>query len=80
VIRKSLEGHYQEEYLFQLRQSLDLFDYYNILLSQCDLEIEKHYAQLPPKVDVLTKPLPPARKNRKRPRRNEARFDLRTKS
>jgi transposase len=79
VIRKSLEGHYQEEYLFQLRQSLDLFDYYNLLLSQCDLEIEKHYAQLPPKVDVLTKPLPPAKKNRKRPRRNQARFDLRTK-
>ena len=79
VIRKSLEGHYQEEYLFQLRQSLDLFDYYNLLLSQCDLEIEKHYAQLPPKVDVLSKPLPPAKKNRKRPRRNQARFDLRTK-
>jgi transposase len=79
VIRKSLEGHYQEEHLFQLRQSLDLFDYYNVLLFQCDLEIEKHYTQPTPTVDVLANPLPPAKKNRKRPRRTDPPFDLRTK-
>jgi transposase len=79
VIRQSLEGHYRDENIFQLKQSLDLFDHYTRLMSECDQEIEKKYSQQPPKVDAKTKPLAPVKKNRRPHKRNGPRFDLRTK-
>ncbi len=79
VIRQSLDGHYRDENIFQLKQSLDLFDHYTRLMSECDQEIEKKYSQQPPKVDANTKPLAPVKKNRRPHKRNGPRFDLRTR-
>jgi transposase len=38
---KALEGHYSDEHLFALRQSFDTWHYYNILIKECDAEVEK---------------------------------------
>jgi transposase len=42
VIRKSLEGNYQDEHLFQLEQSLKMYDFYTTMVLECDQEIKKN--------------------------------------
>ncbi|MCP3678804.1 MAG: IS110 family transposase [Gammaproteobacteria bacterium] len=78
VIEESLKGTYKKEYLFQLRQALNLYDYYTKLIKECDIEIEKIYAQFPIKVDLQEKPLQPQKSARVLPRKNEPDFNLRT--
>jgi len=72
-IAKSLEGTYKAEYIFQLKQSLDLYDYYGQLIKECDIEIEKKYSQFPSKVKEEEKLLDISKKI---PRKNEPDFDL----
>jgi len=72
-IAKSLEGTYKTEYIFQLKQSLDLYDYYGQLIKECDIEIEKKYTQFPSKVKEEEKLLDISKKI---PRKNEPDFDL----
>jgi len=43
-IAKALTGRWQEEYLFILEQSLELFDYYTRQIEGCDAEVERMYA------------------------------------
>ncbi|HHQ9283739.1 TPA: IS110 family transposase, partial [Legionella pneumophila] len=40
-IEASLTGNYREEHLFTLRQSLELYDYFQEKIQACDSEIEK---------------------------------------
>jgi transposase len=42
AIIKSLQGVWKEEYVFELRQSFELFQIYHLKVQQCDAEIEKH--------------------------------------
>jgi len=42
-IAKALTGTWGEEYLFVLKQSLELYDYYTRQLEACDAEIERTY-------------------------------------
>jgi len=42
----SLKGNYREEYLFGIKQALEMWDHYQVLLKQCDLEIEKILSQM----------------------------------
>jgi transposase len=78
VIRQSLEGNYYEEHLFQLKQSLELYDYHTTMIHECDLEIDRKYQQLPSKADPQVRPLPPSKRKPKKPRKNDPTFDLRT--
>jgi transposase len=78
MIRKSLEGNYQEEHLFQLKQSLELYDYYTAMIQECDREIQKKYKKIPSQADPQVKPLPPSKRKQKKPRKNDPTFDLRT--
>lgn len=80
LIAKSLHGNYREENIFELRQAVDLYDYYSRLIQQCDEKIEKIYAELPAKVDPDLKPLPEPKRKTKRllPQKNAVAFDLRT--
>ena len=41
TIRASLEGNYRAEHLFALRQSLELYDFYQSQITCCDKEIER---------------------------------------
>lgn len=80
LIAKSLEGNYREEHIFELRQAVELYDYYTTLIQQCDEKIEKVYAELPHKVNPDVKPLPQPKRKSKRlvPKKNAVPFDLRT--
>jgi transposase len=50
-IAKALTGRWQEEYLFILEQSLELYDYYTRQIEACDAEIERMYALTRPEWD-----------------------------
>lgn len=41
VITKSLEGNYKNEHVFSLKQALELYDYYQEKIKECEIEIEK---------------------------------------
>lgn len=77
-IAKSLHGNYRAEHIFELRQALELFDFYNQQIKACDTEIENLYAAFDPQVDLDEKPLLPTKKSHRKPRRNEPDFDLRS--
>jgi transposase len=74
-IAAALTASYRREYLFQLRQALELYDHYQAQIRACDREIEPLLGQL-----AAARPAPPTtsptlRRSRK-PRANEPRFDL----
>lgn len=72
-IVKSLEGHYKREHLFALKQALELYDFYDQQLRECDAELEAIYQQFdPPESPGAPPPAPRTTKRRK----NQAYFDL----
>jgi transposase len=75
-IAKALQGNYRAEHLFALQQALDLYDYYTQKVYECDGQIEAKFAAFKPQVDLEQNPLPPPKK--KRNRKNDPPFDLRT--
>jgi len=77
-IAESLQGNYRAEHIFELRQALELFDFYNQKIKACDAEIEGLYAAFEPQVDIVEKPLPPKKQKHHKPRGNEPYFDLHT--
>lgn len=52
TIVKALIGSWQEEQLFVLRQSLELYDFYTAQIEVCNAEIEQQYAAIPPRWDA----------------------------
>jgi transposase len=46
MVAKSLEGDYRPEHLFALRQSVEAFRYYQILVAQADQEIQRQLNEL----------------------------------
>ena len=48
TIEKSLTGNYREEHLFSLQQSLEIFDFYQQQILNCDKKIEEALIQLSP--------------------------------
>jgi transposase len=77
-IAKSLQGNYKPEHLFALQQAVELYDFYNQQIRNCDGEIERLYATFEPQVDIQEKPLSPRKRPRRKPQGNEPDFDLRT--
>lgn len=77
TIEQALTGHYRSEHVFVLRQALELYDFYDRQIQQCDQEIAQRYAQATPSVPDGHPPttLPPTPQRRK-PRKNQAHFDL----
>ena len=73
-IAKSLQGHYQREHLFALKQALQLYDMYGQQIQSCDAELEALYQEMDSDPNP-TANRPPAPKTRKR-RKNQAHFDL----
>ena len=73
-IAMALEGTYQFEHLFALRQALAAYDFYGQQMQECDQTIEAHYASMPdaPPGDDTS---PPKANTRKR-RKNQPHFDL----
>ena len=46
IIAKALEGDYRAEHLFALKQALELYDYYQQKIAECDAEICKELQML----------------------------------
>ena len=77
-IELSLQGNYRTEYIFQLKQMLDLYDYYSSLVVQLDAQTETMYAHLPSLVNQKDRPLKPLKRNVHKKNKNAPTFDLRT--
>jgi transposase len=71
-IAASLTGHYREEHLFVLRQSLEVYDLYQEKIHRCDEEIEARISTLEAACEAPKKILPKPRRAKSRSA-NEAR-------
>jgi transposase len=74
AIARALEGTWQAEHLFALKQSLEVYKHFRQKIIECDQAIEAHLATLA--LPELPEPPAPARPARPA-RKNEARFDAR---
>src|SRR5262249_15775439 len=78
TVAEALVGDYRSEHLFVLRQSLEAYRQYQRWISDCDREIEQQLRRIESKIDPVQHPLVRAKEDRRKPRGNEARFDLRS--
>jgi transposase len=77
-IAKALTGHYRAEHVFELKQGLELYDFYTQQIKACDAELERRYTAFKPVVDIRAQPLPQTPKSKRPPARNTPDYDLRT--
>ena len=56
TIAKALSGDWKDEYLFILKQSLELYDFYTQQVTTCDAQIKQHFSAIKPRW-VGTSPL-----------------------
>jgi transposase len=75
TLRAALTGHYRPEHVFALQQALELYDFHQVKIADCDTEIETALQALAAERTEPTMPLP-ARRHAKG--RNEPTFDVRT--
>jgi transposase len=75
TIAKSLEGHYRPEHLFSLKQAVELFDYYQARIIDCDSEIAAQLTAFDTQDSVGAAPAISGPKPRKG-RHNAPAFDL----
>jgi len=76
-IAKSLEGNWREEWLFVLRQHVELYRIYQKKIDDCDVPLGKHLESWGAKVDLQTQPIGPRPKGKNKSR-NAPAFDRRT--
>jgi transposase len=77
TVAESLVGDYRTEHLFVLRQSLKAYRQYQQWIIDCDKEIEKQLKHIESKIGPVQQPLVSTKESRRKPRGNEAHFDLR---
>lgn len=76
TIARSLVGNYQEAHVFALKRALELFDYYNEKVMECDQRIEATLIALKREDKSPDSPLPKAKHRTKQP--NALNFDVRS--
>jgi transposase len=76
-IAKALTGHYRAEHVFELKQNLELYDFYTQQLKACDAELETKYTAVKPVVDIVAQPLPDTPKSKRHKPKNTPGYDLR---
>ena len=74
IIAQSLKGHYKEEHLFSLRQAVELYDFYQCKIANCDQAIEMALDKIegPDDLDAL-----PPKKSKARRKNKALPFDVR---
>lgn len=77
-IAAALHGHYKHEHLFVLKQAMAQYDFYDQQIRECDAELEALYAALPAAEHDGDDPPPPPALTERKPRKNQAHFDLAT--
>lgn len=75
VIEGALQGNYRPEHVFALKQALELHDFYQHQVEQCDRQIEMVLASLAAQTPAPIEPLPKRRHRTKQP--NAVDFDTR---
>jgi transposase len=75
TIARSLEGHYKEEHLFGLKQAVELYEFYQAKIADCDRQIEEQLAAFDDRSDGTEAEAPP-RSGKGKPRGNEPSFDV----
>src|SRR4030042_4816107 len=83
----SLQGHWREDVIFELRQAVESYDFFQKQMSACDQELIKYMAAIesreitpkqdPPKDASTLSSVKPARRSKTR-RKNQPGFDLAT--
>jgi len=76
-IAKSLEGNWREELLFILRQEVELYEFYQRKIADCDRQLRQHLESFGSKVDLAAQPIGPKPKGKKGSK-NAPAFDLRS--
>src|SRR5207245_953382 len=74
TIREALTGNYRPEHVFALRQALELYDFHQVKIAECDTEIEAVLHTLNEERTTPEQPLPSVRHAKGR---NEPGFDAR---
>jgi transposase len=74
-IKKSLTGYWRKEYLFELKQANDLYQYYNEKIKECDNEIEKALQGLIIEDEPSAEEEKKSKKNKKR-QKNQPSFNM----
>ncbi len=75
-IEAALTGNYRAEHLFALKQSLELYDYFQEQMKACDHEIEKNIAEFSTNILVANVPVEQLNPNKKRVSKNSPDFNL----
>lgn len=87
-ITHSLEGHWQEDVLFELQQAVDAYDFLQMQIEACDSQLQRYMAALPNReaavrageagAAVGEQPVgePKSHRRRRKPKRNHPNFDL----
>src|ERR1039458_5018905 len=79
----SLEGHWREEIIFELRQVLEKYDFHQKQLAACDVQLQIRLAELPSREPGATERIAAEEASTKHRRsgknaKNQPQFDLRT--
>jgi transposase len=75
TLRAALTGHYRPEHVFALQQALELYDFHQDKIAECDTQIERALRALAAERTAPTTPLPAQRHAKGR---NEPTFDVRS--
>jgi transposase len=77
-IAHSLEGHWRDEVVFELKQVVEGYDFHQQQITACDVEIEKRMGRLAshPTREQKAAEAPGGKKPARKPRKNQPRFDL----
>jgi hypothetical protein len=75
TIREALTGNYRPEHVFALKQALELWDFHQTKVAECDIEIEAVLKSLNKAHADPEKPIPAVRHTKAR---NEPKFDVRS--
>ena len=75
TIQEALVGNYRPEHLFALKQAVELYDRYQSLVADCDVEIEQALERLRRGAEPPESPLPAARQKKRQS--NTLNFDAR---
>jgi transposase len=75
TIREALEGNYRAEHVFTLKQALELWEFHQAKVAECDVEIEAVLKSLNETCMEPENPIPDVRHAKAR---NEPKFDVRS--
>ena len=84
-VARSLEGHWREDVLFELRQAVDCYHFFRKQMSECDIQLEIYLAKIPGRtIDppgssaTVSEPPKAPKKGRpgKKPKGNAPAFDI----